>query len=318
MHSMKLLNAELSSHAVTRMMHAAEQRPAFSAVWSMRLALFSAALVVIGIALHRLLGLPTPILLNVVKAGLAGAIAALVLGLVAALHIWLTGRAGAGMASVGIFTSLALLAWPAVYLPALRSLPAISDVTTDPHAPPPLVALARRRGPGANSTAYPGETSAELQAIAYPDLQPYLIARSADEVFELTAEAVRRLNFQVVAETPPGEDFDQPGLIEAVDRTPVIGFYDDVVVRIQGDGQSAQVDVRSASRYGRHDLGRNASRIRAIFQELRLRLESSVPASIDPRAARSKQKSGKAAAPKRQKGDDRGRAGRRSGGDRGR
>ncbi|MCL4764678.1 MAG: DUF1499 domain-containing protein [Hyphomicrobiaceae bacterium] len=318
MQPVRVFSPELSRNAVRRMMDTALQRPEFSAVWSLRLALFSGALVIVAIALHRLLGLPTPVLLNVIKAGLAGAAAALLLGLAAAVRIWLTGRAGAGMAFVAMLASLALFAWPAIYLPALRSLPPINDVTTDPHAPPPLVALARLRGPGANPQAYPGETFAEMQAIAYPDLQPFLIARSADEAFELAADAVRRLNFQVVAETPPGDDLDRPGLIEAVDRTPIIGFYDDVVIRIQGDEQSAQIDVRSASRYGRHDLGRNASRVRAIFQELRTRLESTVPAPIDPRAARSKQKSGKGAASKQPKGDDRGRAGRRSGGDRGR
>lgn len=303
---------ELSWHAVHRMMDPARQRPAFPAVWSLRLALFSGTMVIAAIVLHRFLGLPTPILLNAVKVAFLGGALALGLGLVAAVQIWFTGRPGAGAAAVGILASLALFAWPAVYLPAMRELPPINDVTTDTLAPPPMVALAGLRGPGANSAAYPGEAFGEMQAIAYPDLQPFLIARSADEAFELAADVVRRLNYRIVAETPPGEDFDRPGVIEAVDRTLIIGFYDDVVIRVMGDDESAQIDVRSASRYGQHDFGRNASRIRTIFQELRMARDSTVPAAADPRNVKSRQKSGKSAAPTKQKAGDRGRGGRRN------
>lgn len=301
---------ELSAHVLARMIEGAERRPAFAAVWAFRLAIFSGALVIAAIALHRFLGLPTPVLLNAVQAGLAGSILALLLALVAVVHIWVSGKRGTGLTLLAILASLSLLAWPAIYLRDWESLPAINDVTTDLQAPPAMVALARLRGPGTNPTEYPVEF-AEMQAVAYPDLQPFLIPRPGSEAFELAADVVRQLKFQIVAETPPGDTFEEPGVIEAVDRTPIIGFYDDVVIRIYGDDQSAQIDVRSASRYGVHDFGRNASRIRTIFQELRTKLESTVPAA-EARSAQSKQKAGKGAAPKRQKAGGRGRAGRRS------
>ena len=310
-----MFSLELSRYALNRMVDNASQRPSFCAVWAMRLALFSGTLVVVGIFLHRLLGLPTPILLNVIKVGFAGGALALMLGLAAVVHIWFSGRKGTGMTLVAILTSLALFAWPAVYLPAWRDLPPINDVTTDLHAPPEMAALARLRGPGANPTEYPGDAFAEMQVVAYPDLQPFFIPRSASEAFELAADAARRLHFRIVAEVPPGDDSDRPGIIEAVDRTLIMGFYDDVVIRVLGDEQSAQIDVRSASRYGQHDLGRNASRVRAIFHELRTRLETTVPAAT---GTRGKQKGGKGAASKKQKADDRGRAGRRNERDRGR
>ena len=310
-----MFRLELSRYAFGRMIETVKQRPSFWALWGMRLALFSGALVIVGIALHRLLGMPTPVLLNVIKVGFAGGALALLFGLVAVVHIWVSGRKGTGMTLVAILTSLALFAWPAVYFSAWRDLPPINDLTTDLHAPPEMSALVGLRGPGSNATEYPGDAVAEMQVVAYPDLQPFLIPRSANEAFELAADVARRLHFRIVAEVPPGEDADQPGVIEAVDRTLIMGFYDDVVIRILGDDQSAQVDVRSASRYGRHDFGRNASRIRMIFHELRTRLESTVPAAAGPRG---KQKTGKGGASKRQKEGDRGRAGRRKEGDRGR
>lgn len=301
---------ELTAHAVARMIEGAERRPVFAAVWAFRLALFSGALVIVGIALHRLLGLPTPVLLNAIQVGFICSVLAILLALVAMVHIWLSGRTGTGMTLLAILASLALLAWPALYLSSLRDLPAINDVTTDLHAPPAMNALAQLRGPGANPVEYP-EAFAEMQAVAYPDLQPFLIPRSGNEAFELVADTVRHLKYRIVSETPPGDDFEKPGVIEAVDRTPIIGFYDDVVIRIHGDEQSAQIDVRSASRYGEHDFGRNASRIRAFFHEVRTKLDSTVPAA-ETRGERSKQKSGKGAVPKRRRAGDRGRGRRRS------
>jgi hypothetical protein len=52
-----------------------------------------------------------------------------------------------------------------------------------------------------------------------------------------------------------------------------MGFTDDVVVQVKGDDTRAQIDVRSVSRYGMHDLGANAARIRALFEEITTTLE---------------------------------------------
>jgi predicted metal-dependent hydrolase len=65
--------------------------------------------------------------------------------------------------------------------------------------------------------------------------------------------------------------------MEVVDRTMILGFYDDVAIRVTGDANDARIDVRSASRYGTHDLGRNAERTRRILKEIITRLESVVP-----------------------------------------
>lgn len=299
--------------AATETMAMESARPASSALWSFRLALFSVALVIFAIALHRLLGLPTPILLNTFFVAITGAGIAFLLSVAAIASIWISGRPGFGAALCGFLFSLGLLAWPAAVFSLARQLPPLNDVSTDVSSPPELVALARERGPGANDPAYPAARFAALQSTAYPDLHPVHIDRSAEEAFELVADAVRRLKFEIVAETPPGlEDEENPGLIEAVDRTLVIGFQDDVVIRVTGDQKSATVDIRSASRYGEHDFGRNASRVRDIIRELRARLESTVPAAVGSRTVRGKAKGGKAPVSRRLQGSDRGKAGRRS------
>ncbi|RWG39058.1 MAG: DUF1499 domain-containing protein, partial [Mesorhizobium sp.] len=56
--------------------------------------------------------------------------------------------------------------------------------------------------------------------------------------------------------------------ITAVARGLVLGLPADVAIRVADDGDSVVVDMRSASRYGRHDLGDNADRITDFLAEL--------------------------------------------------
>ena len=58
------------------------------------------------------------------------------------------------------------------------------------------------------------------------------------------------------------------GRIEATDTTRFFGFKDDVVVRVKPEGAGSRVDVRSLSRVGKSDVGKNASRIRAYLSAL--------------------------------------------------
>jgi hypothetical protein len=253
--------------------------------WSSRLALFSASVVLTGAALHRLGSFPTPATLNLLMLGLAGAGLAVLAGVVALVQIWRRGHAGAWTAAGGLMLGLTLLAWPLAYLPAALGLPAINDITTDWTDPPRFVALAKGRGEGANNPVYPGEQFALAQQQAYPDLHSFMIDRPANEVFELVVDAVRGrhgLGWKVAFEEPPNLKTAKPGIIEASERTMILGFTDDVVVRVMSAVGGSRVDARSASRYGQHDFGQNASRIRRLFREVQARLEATAPGTDRP------------------------------------
>jgi hypothetical protein len=56
--------------------------------------------------------------------------------------------------------------------------------------------------------------------------------------------------------------------LEATAPTPVFGFVDDVVVRLRATANGTEVDMRSASRQGEHDLGQNDRRIRSFLAAL--------------------------------------------------
>jgi len=89
---------------------------------------------------------------------------------------------------------------------------------------------------------------------------------SAPSVYDAALAVMLKRRWQVITPAPP------PGwreaYIEAVARTAIMGFRDDIVVRIRAVRQGARVDVRSASRYGRHDFGTNASRVVSLTSDI--------------------------------------------------
>jgi uncharacterized protein (DUF1499 family) len=246
-----------------------------TAIWSRRFAAFSIQLVVLTAILHRVSWLTTPMAISLIVFCFILATIALLLGLTAIGQIWRHGYKGAWSAAFGIFGCLALFAWPAAYAPVAVKLPAINDITTDANNPPQFEELAKLRPSDANPTRYPGAVYAAQQATAYADVRPLLVPRGAVETFELVGDVIERLRWKIVAEHKP-EGEAQPGIIEATDRTLVLGFTDDIVVRVSGSDKEARIDARSASRYGMHDLGRNADRLRAFFKEVWARLDESV------------------------------------------
>jgi uncharacterized protein (DUF1499 family) len=53
-----------------------------------------------------------------------------------------------------------------------------------------------------------------------------------------------------------------------VARTPIMGFREDISIRITADGDDSRVDIRSASRYFDSDLGSNAARVSKFIDDL--------------------------------------------------
>jgi uncharacterized protein (DUF1499 family) len=189
-------------------------------------------------------------------------------------------------------------------------MPHLNDVTTDTEHPPEFDTLAQERPKAANSVVYPGAAYATRQSQTFPQIQPMILTRSADEVFDAVGEAARRLRWRIAAEEPPGTN-DDNGHLEAVDRTLILGFSDDVVVRVESDAGQTRVDVRSKSRYGVADFGRNAQRVKDFYAELHARLEASVPSTV---ASRGKAKARGTKMPTRSRKDARdSKAGLRSG-----
>lgn len=246
-------------------------------------------LALVAVVGHRFFGMATPVLLVLLLIAFGGAIIGLAQGLFAAVRIWRHGGTGAARILIAILIGLGMLAWPLSYYTDYKRLPMLNDVTTDTSDPPQFSALAAfRTGQGANGITYKSVAFSARQRAAYPDIQPMIINRSVEETFDLVVNAVRRLRMRVVQETPPDEQNAGVGRLEAVDSTLIMGFNDDVAVRVTGIEAGARVDIRSASRYGRHDLGRNVERVREMMREIVARLESTIPGAAENRRRRSR------------------------------
>lgn len=254
------------------------------AVWSRRIALFAAQLMVLGVILHQLGAVTTPVVNNLLSIAVAIALAGLLFAGLALVMIWRQGMTGAGRALGGAFVALGVLAVPLWYLPDLLLRPKINDVATDLSTPPAFLAAAADRPGDANPLTYPGAQFAELQAQAYPDVRPMTLEKSRIEAYDLVREAVERLDWRILSARKPTET--TPGHIEAVAKTLIMGFADDVVIRITAVNQDARIDMRSASRYGEHDFGANARRIRRLFTEVKIGLEEGEKRALEMALAR--------------------------------
>lgn len=277
------------------------------AMWSRRLAVFAIAVALLAIVIANLGFLEPVPAVATLGGGLFFAFAAMLLALGAFAVIWQTGRRGLGLAVTALAIGFAMLAYPGYLMVRYYQLPAIADITTDPSDPPRFEVIGRVRPRGANPIAYAGPATAELQRLGYPDLEPLQISATPQEAYDAAMAVITKRKWRVVDARPPAaerpdarapaaesgegrrpraegragraaraesgnrrapEAAPREGRIEAVARTTIMGFRDDVVVRVRPDEEGARVDVRSASRYGVHDFGANASRVRALLEDI--------------------------------------------------
>jgi hypothetical protein len=235
------------------------------AIWSSRLALFAIAVAAISVIIVRSGLLEIVPALATFAAALVFAGIAILFAFAAFVVIWRQGTGGLGRALLALFLGLALLAYPAYLGTRAWRLPAISDVTTDTTNPPRFDVLARLRPRG--RTDYPGPAVAALQRTAYPDVIPLDLDVPTKIAYDAALALVTKRKWYI-GDTRPPTLARRDGVIEAVARTPIMGFRDDVVIRITPVGQGTRVDMRSASRFGNHDLGANASRIRSLLGDI--------------------------------------------------
>ena len=139
--------------------------------------------------------------------------------------------------------------------------PRIHDISTDLQDPPVFTAAQQQRGPGSNSLQTALETLA-LQAEAYPGLQTLRSEEDIDAMFDKAVRVATGMGWDIYLQDR------NAGIIEAVDTTALMGFKDDIVIRLRTNADGTVVDLRSVSRVGVGDLGANAKRISGFLERL--------------------------------------------------
>jgi uncharacterized protein (DUF1499 family) len=244
------------------------------ATWARNLAIFSVIAVLVSILIVRFGFLEMKPALATFFGALGCAGLSILIGLAGFAAIWHNGTRGMSRILLAFVIDAAVLAYPGYLAYKYKKLPAIHDITTDPVDPPRFEALARlRNGDGTNTAIYAGLRSAEQQQQAYPNIEPVDLEIPADRAFAIALRLVNKRKWLVIDERPP----QLPrgiGRIEAVARSPIMGFREDVAIRVSPDGDDSRVDIRSSSRYFESDLGSNAARITKLIDELNTAAEA--------------------------------------------
>jgi uncharacterized protein (DUF1499 family) len=247
------------------------------ALWARRLAVFSLLATIASIVVIRFGFLELRPALATFFGALGFAGLSILVGLAAFAAIWQNGSRGMSLILLAFLINAAILAYPAYLAYQYHKLPAIHDITTDPIDPPRFDTLAPLRATdGANSAVYAGLYSAEQQHTAYPDIEPINIDVPAQKAYEIARRIVERRKWLIIDERPPQLP-QRPGRIEAVARTPIMGFREDVSIRVLPDGDGSRVDIRSSSRYFEHDLGSNAARITKFTEDVNTAVDNAAP-----------------------------------------
>jgi uncharacterized protein (DUF1499 family) len=238
------------------------------ASWARNLAVFSVVAVLVSIVIVRFGFLEMKPALATFFGALACAGLSILVAIAGAAAIWQNGSRGMSRILLALLIDVAILAYPAYLGLQYRKLPPIHDVTTDPIDPPRFEALARlRTGDGANTPVYAGLYSAEQQRLAYPDIETVELEIPVQRAYEIALQLINKRKWLVIDERSPQLP-RRIGHIEAVARTPIMGFREDVSIRITPDGEDSRVDIRSSSRYFESDLGSNAARVRKLIDDI--------------------------------------------------
>ncbi len=243
------------------------------ASWARNLAVFSVVAVLVSIIIVRFGFLEMKPALATFFGALGCAVLSILVGFAAFVAIWQNGSRGMSRILLALFIDAIVLAYPIYLGLQYRKLPPIYDITTDTIDPPRFEALARlRAGDGANTAIYAGLYSAEQQRLAYPDIETVELEVPVQRAYEVTLQLVTKRKWLVIDERAPQPR--RPGRIEAVARTPIMGFREDVTIRIAPDGEGSRVDIRSSSRYFESDLGSNASRVTKLIEDINAAADS--------------------------------------------
>jgi hypothetical protein len=105
--------------------------------------------------------------------------------------------------------------------------------------------------------AYPGFMA--LKAATLPPIADISTDTDDPPAFSRSRAALQARDGRV----PP----DILGRLEAVDRSRLLKMPSDITVRVRPRVDGTRIDIRSASRFGSHDLGANAGYIRDFLEE---------------------------------------------------
>ncbi|KCZ85668.1 hypothetical protein HAD_08285 [Hyphomonas adhaerens MHS-3] len=166
---------------------------------------------------------------------------------------------------------------PIMPTPALVSARASTGAYNEIEAAPVIADGAKGNWPGMEGKLVsevqeqaefdPDRQKKEVSA-PYPHIETAILpAVPFDMAYQAALETVNDRGWTIVTAEP------EEGRIEATDTSFWFEFKDDVLIRVQPEGEGgSRVDVRSVSRVGLSDLGANAKRVKLFLEDFEARL----------------------------------------------
>lgn len=230
------------------------------AIWARRLASLVLPLVVITVGLHWQRLITSDVFL--VAAGVVGCIAVLTLlvSIIALGRLWHTGDQGWGRTLVGLLVGLLCLVPYGWYGALALQYPAVTDIATTERGQLPLLFE-----PGMETMPTPRVLDAVRQKAVFPNVAPRTYPLAPTQTFALVSRMVDDRGWTVLLSDAPSGG--APGRITA-QATTLMGWREEIVLRVMADTEGSRVDMRSASINAIHDFGSNGNRIEEFLVAL--------------------------------------------------
>lgn len=227
------------------------------AIWARRLGAFALPLALLPVLLHRerIISSDDFLIIETVAAGFA--LLAFGLAVSAYARLWVSGDQGWVRASIGLLFALVCLlpmgvvAWLALHYPA------IGDVSTDYARPPELVSTVGR-------AMTPAQRD-EILAV-FPNARTRSYPIEAQQMFDIVEQLALASGWDIRARRAPTTPLDA-GQLNLI-GTSLLGWRDEVVLRVTGLASGSTVDMRSTPTHGWLDLGENGRRVESFLLAL--------------------------------------------------
>lgn len=246
------------------------------AIWARRFGSLALPLAIVPVFLHRERMIVSADFHVIEMIALGVAALAVILALAAFARLWVTGDQGWGKAVVGFLLGLLCIAPAAFLFSQTMRYPAITDVTTDFVRPPGLV----------SQTPAELVTAAWRPAIeaAYPNARNRTYPIEAAQMYDLIATLAELRGWEARARREPQTPLAE-GQLNVV-ATTLLGWRDEVAIRVQGDPQGSIVAMRSTALHPGPDYGENGRRIEeflvALDERVTLILRNAPVAPVAP------------------------------------
>ncbi len=230
------------------------------ASWSRRLGSIALPIFVLSIIMHRSQSITSETFHLLISISFIIASLALITSLISLVQLWFSGDKGWSRAFVGLTLGIICLSPLAYASIQAQKYPDVSDVSTNPELNLSLI----------QNTSNKLKTKTLLDQRELLTYFPNMVARnyqiSGEELYNFALEQISQLKWQIINSQTLSAN-NKTAQINAIDTT-LFGWRDEIAILIIENEFGASIEMRSASKLAKNDLGKNGKRIETFLVNL--------------------------------------------------